>query len=409
MNYNYIEGGRVPIYAWTKGVPVDENALQQVKNISTLPFAFKHVALMPDVHYGIGATVGSVIATKGAIVPAAVGVDIGCGMVAAKLSLTIDQLPDDLHELRTAIETAVPHGRTDNGGPGDRGAWYDVPEQIARTALDMRLDTRWLRLKERHPGALAREGTGERQLCTLGTGNHFIEVCTGSDGHVWIMLHSGSRGVGNRIGTYFITKAKEQAEQYGYAAYLPDLDLAWLAENTPLFGDYIDGMSWAQDYAATNRELMLWRVLDALHPLLPGFYIKDGIINCHHNYAAKENHFGSNVWVTRKGAVRARNGDLGIIPGAMGKCSFIVRGLGNAESFNSCSHGAGRVMSRGEARRNISLETHNADLAGVECRRDADVLDESPRAYKNVEDVMRAQSSLVEPVVTLKGVIVVKG
>lgn len=412
MNYNFIEAGErgVPIKAWTKGVQVEEKALQQVRNIASLPFAFKHIAIMPDVHWGMGATVGSVIATKGAIVPAAVGVDLGCGMIAAKLSIKAEDLPDDLHGLRTAIESAVPHGRTDNGGPNDRGAWGAAPENVVDNVSVCMADDRFTRIMERNPDALPRtERTIINQLCTLGTGNHFIELCVGDDGHVWIMLHSGSRGVGNRIGTYFIEKAKKQAEHYGYACYLPDQDLAWLTERTPIFDEYIEALSWAQDYAALNRRMMLSAVDRAIAPLLPPFVIEGDIVNCHHNYAVRENHFGQNVWITRKGAVRARNGELGIIPGSMGTRSYIVRGLGNPESFTSCSHGAGRAMSRGDAKRRFTLEDHAAATAGVECRKDIEVIDETPGAYKPIDAVIEAERDLVEPVVELRGVVCVKG
>lgn len=416
QNFNFFERSDsilstgVPIKAWTKGVQVEERAMEQVRNIASLPFAFKHIAIMPDVHWGMGATVGSVIATKGAIVPAAVGVDLGCGMIAQKLSLRADQLPDDLHAVRVAIEAAVPHGRTDNGGPNDRGAWGEATGTVAHAANAMMHGGRFANLLEKHPSAIPRGvGTIGRQLCTLGTGNHFIEICVGDDGYVWVMLHSGSRGVGNRIGTYFITKAKEQAEKYGYAKYLPDADLAWLNDGTPLFGDYVEALSWAQDYALLNRQLMMSTVLNAITPLVPPFYGAEAAVNCHHNYATKENHFGQNVWVTRKGAVRARAGDLGIIPGSMGTRSYIVRGLGNPESFMSCSHGAGCAMSRGEAKRRFTLEDHAAATLNVECRKDADVIDETPGSYKPIEAVIAAESDLIEVVTELSGVICVKG
>jgi tRNA-splicing ligase RtcB len=412
MNFNFIEAGErgVPIKAWTKGVQVEDKAMQQVRNLASLPFAFKHIAIMPDVHWGMGATVGSVIATKGAIVPAAVGVDLGCGMIAAKLSIRAEDLPDGLHGIRTAIESAVPHGRTDNGGPNDRGAWGAAPERVVDNVSACLADDRFARIMERNPDALPRtERTIINQLCTLGTGNHFIELCVGDDGHVWIMLHSGSRGVGNRIGTYFIEKAKKQAEQYGYASYLPDQDLAWLTERTPIFDDYIDALSWAQDYAALNRRMMLSAVQRAIEPLLPPFQIDGDVVNCHHNYAVRENHFGQNVWITRKGAVRARNGELGIIPGSMGTRSYIVRGLGNPESFTSCSHGAGRAMSRGEAKKRFTIADHAAATEGVECRKDVDVIDETPGAYKPIDAVIEAERDLIESMVELRGVVCVKG
>jgi tRNA-splicing ligase RtcB len=312
--------------------------------------------------------------------------------------------------IRTAIESAVPHGRTDNGGPNDRGAWGAAPERVVDNVSACIADDRFTRIMERNPDALPRtERTIINQLCTLGTGNHFIELCAGDDGFVWIMLHSGSRGVGNRIGTYFIQKAKKQAEKYGYACYLPDQDLAWLTERTPIFDEYIEALSWAQDYAALNRRMMLSAVQRAIEPLLPPFQIDGEIVNCHHNYAVRENHFGQNVWITRKGAVRARNGELGIIPGSMGTRSYIVRGLGNPESFTSCSHGAGRAMSRGEAKKRFTIADHAAATEGVECRKDVDVIDETPGAYKPIDAVIEAERDLIEPVVELRGVVCVKG
>lgn len=406
----FIEGVRVPIKAWTDGVPVEQKALEQLHNLSALPFAFKHIAIMPDVHWGMGATIGSVIATKGAIVPAAVGVDLGCGMMAQRLSLRAEELPDNLGPMRATIEAAVPVG-----GPGEVGSWTKVEDMPAWLRGFIESDTHGeaatlQKIAEKHPGVLPRERSSiARQLCTLGTGNHFIEVCVGGDGHVWVMLHSGSRGVGNRIGTYFIEQAKEQASRYGYACYLPDIDLAWLNENTPIFEDYIEALSWAQEYAMMNRTLMMRAVLEAIQPHVPAFEFEDTAINCHHNYAVQEHHFGTNVWITRKGAVRAREGDLGIIPGSMGTRSYIVRGKGNRDSFTSCSHGAGRAMSRGEAKKRFSLEDHASATLGVECRKDAAVIDETPGAYKPIDAVIEAERDLIEPVTELKQVVCVKG
>lgn len=363
---------------------------------------------MPDVHWGMGATIGSVIATKGAIVPAAVGVDLGCGMMAQRLTLRAEDLPDNLAPLRAAIEAAVPVG-----GPGEVGSWPDeaaMPPWLFGIASEKNESDGMKRIEEKHPGALPRvRGSIVRQLGTLGTGNHFIEVCVGNDGFVWIMLHSGSRGIGNRIGTYFIEQAKKQAERYGYACYLPDMDLAWLNDNTPIFGDYIEALTWAQDYAMTNRVAMMRSVIDAITRHLPPFELADTAINCHHNYAVKESHFGQNVWVTRKGAVRAREGDMGIIPGSMGTRSYIVRGKGNADSFHSCSHGAGRAMSRGAAKKKFTLADHAAATEGVECRKDEAVIDETPGAYKPIDAVIEAERDLIEPVTELKQVVCVKG
>ncbi len=317
----------VPIKAWVDGVPYDENARKQVENVARLPFIFSHVAVMPDVHWGIGATVGSVIATKGTVIPAAVGVDLGCGLIAQRTTLTALDLPDNLLPLRHAIEASIPHGRTNNGGAGDRGAWGDIPAHVesAYTALHDRL----VSLSVRHPKMTAGGRRIHHQLGTLGTGNHFVEICLDEASRVWVMLHSGSRGIGNRIGTYFIELAKEQAAKYFYEAYLPDKDLAYLAEGTPVFDDYLEGVQWAQEFAFLNREVMMGAAIAALEAEIGRTASVDEVaINAHHNYVARENHFGTNVIVTRKGAVRAREGDLGIVPGSMGAKSFIVSGKG---------------------------------------------------------------------------------
>ena len=402
-------GRKALIKMWDKahgGAGFEKSAMQQLRNTAKLPFIHKHVAAMPDTHMGYGATVGSVIATKGAIVPAAVGVDIGCGMMAIQTTLRADQLPDTLQHVRGMIEAAVPHGRTDNGGKNDRGAWGEPP-----LGHQQRFDG----LKDRYDAIIAKHPKANhwavhRHMGTLGTGNHFIELCLDEADRLWVMLHSGSRGVGNKFGSYFIEKAKEEMERYFIADYLADKDLSYLVEHTELFDDYVEAVGWAQDYAMENRRAMMCEVLTALRKAnLPAFSITDMAVNCHHNYVAKENHFGANVWVTRKGAVRAREGDLGIIPGSMGARSYIVRGLGNHESFCSCSHGAGRVMSRGEAKRRISLDEHAKAMTGIEARLDADILDESPAAYKDIDRVMEAQSDLVEIVHTLRQVVNVKG
>jgi tRNA-splicing ligase RtcB len=395
----------VPIKAWTVGVPFEEGAARQLKNLAALPFVHKWVAVMPDAHQGMGATVGSVVATTGAVIPAAVGVDIGCGMMAARTSLRAVDLPDNLGAVRASIEARVPHGRTDNGGKNDRGAWHDTPPAVAAAWAE--LAPGYAAIIEKHP-RLDR-GSSTSHLGTLGTGNHFIEVCLDEADRVWIMLHSGSRGVGNRIGSHFIELAKREMERF--FIHLPDQDLAYLPEGTPHFGDYVHAVSWAQDYALRNRELMMANVVAALRAggELPPFEMEESAVNCHHNYVAREHHYGKDVLLTRKGAVRARLGDLGIIPGSMGARSYIVRGLGNPESFCSSSHGAGRVMSRGEARRRFSVADHEKATAGIECRKDADVIDETPAAYKRIEDVMHAQRDLVEIVHTLKQVVCVKG
>jgi tRNA-splicing ligase RtcB (3'-phosphate/5'-hydroxy nucleic acid ligase) len=394
-----------PIKAWTRGVPVEDEAKKQLLNIATLPFIYRWIAVMPDVHLGKGATVGSVIPTQKAIIPAAVGVDIGCGMMAVRTSLRASELPDDLHAVRTAIERVVPHGRTNNGGSNDRGAWQSAPARAVGAWT--RLEPTYAEIVAKHP-RLGR-GNDLNHLGTLGTGNHFIEVCLDEKENVWIVLHSGSRGVGNRIGQFFIELAKNDMRQW--MINLPDQDLAYLPEGTEHFEDYVKAVHWAQQFAMTNRELMMAAIIDALRQssLLPAFTADAEVVNCHHNYVAIEEHYGERVFVTRKGAVRAGKDDFGIIPGSMGAKSFIVRGKGNPESFESCSHGAGRAMSRNEAKRRFTVEDHVRATAGIECRKDEDVIDETPAAYKSIDDVMRAQSDLVDIVHTLKQIVVVKG
>ena len=395
--FEYIDTGGKPIKAWTRGVPIEDAARKQVENVARLPFIHSHVAVMPDVHWGRGATVGSVIPTKGAIVPAAVGVDIGCGMCAVRTSLTSHQLPESLKPLRSAIEQAVPVGFADYGD--------DVPKPSEK-AWYQKLKSRYDALQQKYP-AVAVKNSPARQLGTLGGGNHFIEVCLDEADNVWVMLHSGSRGVGNRIGQHFIGEARAEMERM--FIQLPDRDLAYLVEGSVLFDDYVDAVSWAQAYAHLNREIMLQRVLDVLKSAFTDFAVSDFAVNCHHNYIAQEVHFGDKVWVTRKGAVSAQPGELGIIPGSMGAKSFIVRGKGNPESFCSCSHGAGRAMSRGKAKEKFSVEDHAKATAGIECRKDEGVIDETPGAYKDIDAVMAAQADLVEIVATLRQVVCVKG
>ncbi len=370
-----ITKGKVPVKIYTDDV--DPQALTQLTNIAQLPFIHSHVAAMPDVHVGIGATVGAVIPTKDAIIPAAVGVDIGCGMNAVRLSLKASQLPDNLRPLRTAIETAVPVGfAMHEGKPG-------VPASTVR-ALDGGLD----RIVGKHPGILKMQKHVERiwaqQLGTLGGGNHFIELCLDENQDVWVMLHSGSRGIGNIIGRYFIDLARKDMGKH--LANLPDRDLAYLQEGAQHFDDYVAAVHWAQDYAMTNRREMMRLILDALARQMTPFTLTGEAINCHHNYVAVERHFGENLFITRKGAIRAGEGDLGIIPGSMGAKSYIVRGKGEPQSFCSCSHGAGRRMSRGQAKKKFNPQDLIAQTTGVECRKDAGVLDEIPGAYKDIDE-----------------------
>ena len=396
------QAGSAPIKAWTRNVPFEEAAKQQLQNIAKMPFIHKWVAAMPDVHLGKGATIGSVIPTIGAVIPAAVGVDLGCGMMAAKTTLKASDLPDSLALMRSAIEQAVPHGMSLGGR--DKGSWGDIPADVLQKWLG--LSETFKILCEKHPWL---EKTNNiKQLGTLGTGNHFIEICLDEADHVWVMLHSGSRGVGNKIGSHFIAQAKKDMERW--FINLPDKDLAYIPEGSEHFSNYVEAVGWAQDFAQANREVMMARTLQAMREILPMPFSADvEAVNCHHNYIRKEQHFGKDVWVTRKGAVSARKGEMGIIPGSMGAKSYIVRGLGNEDSFCSCSHGAGRVMSRAEAKRRISLEEHSKAVAGVECRKDEDVIDETPAAYKPIEVVMQAQDDLVEIMHTLKQVLCVKG
>ena len=397
--------GRVPVKVWTRDN--EPEAIQQLVNASQLPIIHGHIAAMPDVHLGIGATVGSVIPTKSAIIPAAVGVDIGCGMNAVRLSIKASDLPDSLYRVRTAIESAVPVGFSQHDASKLRGS------QHARTArpLNQRLET----IADKHPAlAKMQKRFNETWICQLGTlggGNHFIELCLDEEQYVWVMLHSGSRGIGNVMGRYFIQAAKKDMRRH--KMNLPDSDLAYFSEGSTWFDDYVEAVGWAQDYALGNRSEMMRLVLEVLErelsPKLGAWKVMGEAINCHHNYVQKETHFGENVFVTRKGAISAREGELGIIPGSMGTKSYIVRGLGNEQSFCSCSHGAGRRMSRTAARRMFSREDLEAQTLGVECRKDGGVLDEIPAAYKDIDVVMANQSDLVEIVHTLKQLVCVKG
>ena len=403
--YRTIETDNVPIKAWVEGVPFEPFAENQLRATARLPFIYKWVAAMPDVHAGLGSTIGSVIPTRKAIIPAAVGVDLGCGMMAVQTSMTAKQLPDNLAGVRSAIEAAVPHGRTSGRRGRDVGSWGDPPDRVLGAWA--KLERGFGRICEKHP-AIAKSNHLVH-LGTLGTGNHFIELCLDEADRVWIMLHSGSRGVGNRIGTHFIALAKKEME--AELGNLPNRDLAYFTEGAETFDDYVEAIGWAQEFARINREIMMAHIIEALRAVrnLPDFDTHHTAVNCHHNYAQEEIHYGEQVWVTRKGAVRAGEGELGIIPGSMGARSYIVRGKGNAESFCSCSHGAGRRMSRTEAKRRFDVRDHIRATEGVECRKDAAVIDETPMAYKSIEDVMKAQADLVDIVHTLRQVVCVKG
>lgn len=391
------------IKAWVDGVAVEQQARDQLDNMAAMPFIHKHVAIMPDCHWGMGATVGSVIPTKGAIIPAAVGVDIGCGMMAHRTSLTADDLPNNLLGIRTAIEERIPHGRTDNGGANDKGCHIENPLHFAHPLFGELRE-----IVEKHPKLEQAERKAAYHVGTLGTGNHFVELCLDEENRVWIMLHSGSRGIGNKIGSYFIEMAKKDMRRW--FINLPDDNLSYFPEGTEHFGDYMQAVGWAQKFARTNREMMMVAAIEALRSEIAKPFTTDcEAVNCHHNYVSHERHYGADVLLTRKGAVSAKEGELGIIPGSMGAKSFIVRGKGNRESFSSCSHGAGRAMSRNEAKRRFTLEDHAKATEGVECRKDEGVIDETPAAYKDIEAVMAAQSDLVEIVHTLKQVVCVKG
>ena len=396
-----LRGAHVPVHIFTDDI--DAQALRQLHNIASLPIVHPHVAAMPDVHAGIGATVGSVIPTRSAIIPAAVGVDIGCGMNAVRTTLTASDLPDNLARLRSAIEAEVPVGF-------EQHEWSRV--QGSRQARAVRpLGDRLAHIVERHRGIAKMLRQFERtwicQAGTLGGGNHFIELCLDEEQRVWVMLHSGSRGIGNVIGRYFISAAQKDMRRH--QLQLPDADLAYLSEGSTLFDDYVDAVDWAQDYALLNRSEMMRRVLDVLATFAPPFRLDGEAINCHHNYIARETHGNEDLYVTRKGAISARQGELGIIPGSMGARSFIVRGKGNPESFCSCSHGAGRSMSRSEAKRRFNRFDLAEQTAGIECRKDGGVVDEIPSAYKNIDAVMAHQGDLVEVVHTLRQVVCIKG
>ncbi|MBT9099627.1 RtcB family protein [Methylovulum psychrotolerans] len=389
--------GKVPVKIYTD--EVESAAFQQLYNLSQLPFIHSHIAVMPDVHCGKGATVGSVIPTAGAIIPAAVGVDIGCGMNALRLSIKAHDLPDNLRSLRLFIEAAIPVGFAMHK--------QDRARQSTVTALAVGLHSilgkhRKLNTMQKKPYQ-----TWVRQLGTLGGGNHFIELCLDENDDVWVLLHSGSRGIGNVMGEYFIALAKKDMGQH--LINLPDKDLAYFSEGAAHYDDYLEAVGWAQDYALANRREMMYLICEALRKKLPKFGITKEAINCHHNYVVREEHFGKSVWITRKGAIRAGEGELGIIPGSMGAKSYIVRGKGNPQSFCSCSHGAGRVMSRSAAKKRFDSDDVDAQTRGIECRKDSGVVDEIPAAYKDIDQVMAHQSDLVEVVHTLRQVLCIKG
>ena len=393
--------GKVPVHIYTDDI--DHAALQQLLHIASLPIVHPHIAAMPDVHAGAGATVGSVIPTRGAIIPAAVGVDIGCGMNAVRTTLTASQLPDNLARLRSAIEAAVPVGFGQHAWDKVRGSAHARVGRPLNDRLDVIVGKHGGIMKMQHKFAQ----TWICQLGTLGGGNHFIEICLDEEQRVWIMLHSGSRGIGNVIGRYFISAARKDMQRH--QIHLPDKDLSYFSEGSTLFDDYVEAVEWAQDYALINRREMMRRIVDVLAQHTPAFKFDGEAINCHHNYVARESHGGERLFVTRKGAISARTGELGIIPGSMGAKSYIVRGKGNPDSFCSCSHGAGRHMSRSEAKRKFDRFDVAAQTEGIECRKDGGVVDEIPAAYKDIDKVMAHQTDLVEVVHTLRQVVCIKG
>lgn len=393
--------GLVPVHIFTD--EIDYAAIGQLLNLAQLPIVHPHIAAMPDVHVGTGATVGSVIPTRAAIIPAAVGVDIGCGMNAVRTTLSASQLPDNLARLRSAIEADVPVGFNQHDFDKVRGSAH---ARVGRPLND-RLDN----IVAKHRGIMKMQNkfaqTWICQLGSLGGGNHFIEICLDQEQRVWIMLHSGSRGIGNVMGRYFISAARKDMQRH--KIHLPDKDLAYFSEGSEWFDDYVEALNWAQDYALLNRSEMMRRVLAALAPFVPPFKLDGEAINCHHNYVSRETHFGENLFITRKGAISAREGEMGIIPGSMGAKSFIVRGKGQAESFCSCSHGAGRKMSRSAAKDRFNRFDLAEQTVGIECRKDGGVVDEIPAAYKDIDSVMAHQTDLVEVVHTLRQVICIKG
>ena len=398
--------GQVPVHIYTD--TLDDASRKQLLNVASLPFIFKHVAAMPDVHAGLGSVIGSVIPTEKAVMPAAVGVDIGCGLQVVPLNVSVAAIKERAEALRLAIEKAVPHGRSHQGGPQDRGAWHSIPPTIRTYWEQQGLQQKLPEVLKRHPKLLHKRVNTDRHLGTLGTGNHFIEVCLDETEHVWVMLHSGSRGIGNRIGTYFIALARQ--EMGNRLKQLPDPDLAYFREGSRNFDDYVQCVQWAQNYAKANRCFMMDAVLTAIGTILgqPVNIVGD-VIDCHHNTLEQEEHFNRLVWVTRKGAIRAGKGEWGVIPGSMGAKSYIVKGKGNRASFCSSAHGAGRKMSRREACRRFDQNDLIQQTIGVACRKDKNVIDEIPSAYKEIDTVMAQQSDLVEVVHTLKQLVCVKG
>jgi tRNA-splicing ligase RtcB len=399
MSYTEVPGTRVPIRMWADPAGVEDGAMQQLRNVSSLPW-IKGLAVMPDVHYGKGATVGSVIAMQGAVCPAAVGVDIGCGMSAVKTSLTANDLPGDLSRLRSKVEQAIPVGRGLHASPvTPTGARFHGMPTAGWDAF-------WSRFEGLAEAVHFREGRAAQQIGTLGSGNHFVELCIDGEGALWLMLHSGSRNIGKELAEFHIGQAQKLPHNQG----LIDRDLAVFIADTPQMAAYRNDLFWAQEYAKYNRAVMMALLQDVVRKEFKKARVTfEPEISCHHNYVSEERYDGVDLLVTRKGAIRAGSGEYGIIPGSMGTGSYIVRGLGNTAAFNSASHGAGRRMSRSAAKRRYTARDLEDQTRGVECRKDSGVVDEIPAAYKPIEQVMEQQRDLVEVVAKLKQVICVKG
>lgn len=397
MSYVELPGGNVPIRMWADPGTVEGAAMQQLRNVATLPW-IKGLAVMPDVHYGKGATVGSVIAMRDAVCPAAVGVDIGCGMSAVKTSLTAADLPDDLSRLRSKVEQAIPVGRAMHEEPVGPGRFHGT--------ATAGWDDFWGRFDGVADAVKFRRERAVKQMGTLGSGNHFVEICLDMTGSVWLMLHSGSRNIGKELADHHIGVARDLPHNQG----LVDRDLAVFIAETPQMAAYRNDLFWAQEYAKHNRALMMALLKDVIRKEFrkagPAF---EQEISCHHNYVSEERYDGMDLLVTRKGAIRAGSGDHGIIPGSMGTGSYIVKGLGNEASFNSASHGAGRRMSRNAAKKRFSTADLEEQTRGVECRKDSGVVDEIPAAYKSIDEVIDQQTDLVQVVAKLKQVVCVKG
>lgn len=385
-----VEGAKLPIKMWTDPTKVEEEAKKQLRHVANLPFVLKHVAVMPDVHVGKGATIGTVAIMQDAIPPSMVGVDLGCGMVATSTNVSRKEIENFRPAIRLAIENAVPRGHNEHSKVENHVVDWFTNRGFYKALL---------------PDDLFHKA--RRQMGTLGSGNHFIELCYDQEDRIWVLLHSGSRHIGLQLANYYIRQAKEDMARFHYD--LPDPELAYLTKDRPAFDDYMYDLRWAQDYAAENRSQMLTTVISQLSAIIGRPVLTFTYVNCRHNYATYERHYDEDVIVVRKGAIRAGVDELGVVPGSMGAASYIVKGKGNAESFCSCAHGAGRRLGRAAAKKQYTVQDLVALTEGIECRKDAGVLDEIPAAYKSIEQVMQDQTDLVEQVNVLRQVINVKG